>query len=265
MAASGEILYTFRTKFPDILQINRDNTVKMEMRRDGVIVPPEDVEKFELLAPDERVVFSNTGGGLVDGVPTVVIPASVLDPDASTDPIDLAELYQERWTIRPPGETTFRIVRREAAVARFVLAPPTAQTDLTEGEYPDLVDQLGSQGTTLQPYLDKAWGTIIRRMFRSGRWPDLLVSQEDLIEVLEARTYYLVFKYLFQKTGGNGNRWETLMAQHLADYEREWTALSGRWDQDHDGRADSLERRPASTVIHQNAAPRRRLRNTRRW
>ena len=38
MAASGEILYTFRTKFPDILQINRDNTVKMEMRRDGAIV-----------------------------------------------------------------------------------------------------------------------------------------------------------------------------------------------------------------------------------
>tara|TARA_R110002020_G_scaffold63970_7_gene170239 strand:- start:4727 stop:5515 length:789 start_codon:yes stop_codon:yes gene_type:complete len=261
--ASGEPIYSFRIAFPDVLQIKRAQTVRLEASRAGAIVAPGSAS-FRLLAPDGTVRHSEPAPTIAaDGAVEVLIPASALDPDTSS--AELGELYQEEWSVVMPGEADARLVRRQAALARFVLHPPTAEADVIVGEYPDLVDQLGSSGDTLQPYLDKAWGWALRRMFRSGAWPDLLVSVEDLSDLLEHRTLFGVFKFLFSRTSGDGSRFETLMAYHRDEAEREWSRLSGRWDHDHDGRADDLERSPASTAIHQNAAPRARLRRSRRW
>ena len=262
--ASGEPIYSFRNGFPDVLEVKRDQTVRLEGRRAGAMVAPS-AASFRLLNPAGLVQHSEPAATInPDGSIQVVIPASSLD-QAGTPPAELGELYLEEWTVSMPGETSPRKIRRQAAVALFVLHPPTAEIDVTAGAYPDLVDQLGSQGDDLQPYIDKAWGWTLRRMFKDGSWPDLLVSAEDLAETLEHRTSFLVFKFLFSKTSGDGSRFQTLMDHHGAEAEIEWTKLSGRWDRNHDGRADSLERESAGGVIHQNAAPRARRRRSAKW
>jgi hypothetical protein len=263
---SNEPIYSFRTQFPDVLQVERAGLVKMDARRAGVVVPPSMGANYRLEFPDGRVVYEATGllpDG--DGAVAVSIPSSALSLTGDP-PIELGELYQSVWTfIALPGVAGEVEVRRGAAVARFQLHPPVAQIDMLAGEYPDLVDQLGSQGDDLQPYLDKAWGWCLRRLFRIGRWPDLLVTVEDLTDTLEHRTLFGVFKYLFSRTSGDGSRWKELMDYHRDQAEREWTALSGRWDDNHDGRADHLERQPAGGVLHRNAAPRTRLRRSSKW
>ncbi len=262
--ASGEPIYSFRNPFPDVLEVSRDQTVRLEGRRAGVLVAPT-AASFRLLNPNGTIQHSEPAATInPDGSVQVLIPGSKLDP-AGSPPAGLGELYLEEWIVAMPGETSPRKIRRQAAIALFVLHPPTAQVDVTSGAYPDLVDQLGSQGDDLQPYLDKAWGWALRRMFRDGSWPDLLVSAEDLVEILEHRTAFLVFKFLFSKTSGDGSRFERLMDHHRDHAETEWAKLSGRWDRDQDGLADSLERESAGGVIHQNAAPRARRRRSSRW
>lgn len=269
MPASGDNgLITARTGYPDTIVVNEIARLRLGLVRDGVPVLPlagvPGPGGFELYDPGGNVVF--TGDILIDG-DELAVDLSAFD----TYDLELGQLYQARWyPVFSLGDV--QTFRREVVVARFVLRPPVADVDLTRGNYPDLLDNLGgfrfagSNGeATLQPFIDEAWGWVIRKLYKVGRWPDLLVSTQDVFEVTRERAWFLVFRFLFRSSGGDASRFERLMDLHRTGADKEWTSLSGRWDQNHDGFADDEDRDPASAIVHRNAAPRRRLSRSSKW
>ncbi len=255
--SSGEILYSARTPFPDSIVTGRENRLRLEIARDGVNVAPTTPGTFDLVDSGRTVVFT---------VPAIAGPSNSIEaviPKIDVDKFELGELYQGRWTPVMPGETDARKFRREAVVTLFRLVPPVAEQDLVTGNYPDLRDQLGDFGNNLQPFLDEAWGWFLRKLFKVGRWPDLMISTQDAFDPVREQAWYRVFRFLFRRTRGTDNRFEKLMEDHRDASLNEWNSMTARWDEDHDGVADSLDREAAQGAIHRNSAPRRRL--SRRW
>lgn len=257
--SSGEILYSARTQFPDSIVDGRDNTLALEVRRDGGIVTPDAAGTFTLLNDAGDVVVTKPATIAVSGR----LEAVVLATDMSTFGATVGELYQTRWTPTMPGESDARTFRREAVITPLRLYPPVSEVDI-EGLYPDISDQLGQFASNLQTWLDQAWGYVLRRLLKNGRWPDLLVSTHDAFDVVMERTIWTVYRFLFSKATGS-NRFETLMKDHEQAWKGEWATFSGRWDEDADGLAEDLDREAANLSVHINAAPRRRLRRDSRW
>ena len=255
----SEVLYSVSTPFPDSIVVKRDNVLSLGIARDGVNVAPEDEGTFTLIADTGSSVFSVAATAGPNNTIEAVIPSATL-ADIAT-----GELYQGRWTPIMPGETDAREFRREAVVTLFKLVPPVSEQDLVDGNYPDLRDQLGPFGTNLQPFLDQAWGWFLRKTFKFGRWPDLLISTHDAFEPVRERAWFLIFRFLFRRTRGTDNRFEILWRAHGKSARDEFRSMSARWDEDHDGVADSLNREAAVGAVHRNSAPRRRLRRDRRW
>ncbi len=163
-----------------------------------------------------------------------------------------------------PGETDPRDVRREAAVAPFRLYNPVADIDLTEGEYPDLLEQLGTFSTTLQPFIDEAWAQTLEMLWAIGRWPDLELSTSAFRRPVRERSFFLIFKFLLRNTPGSP-RWERLMEYHQAEMSAAWASFNSRIDYDLDGLPDRRGRDGALGIVHRNAHYRRRMRRTPRW
>lgn len=240
--------------------------MRLELVRDGAAVAVVDEGDVELV--DQSGAVRATVAATVDarGGLAATIPAG------TSDGLQLGQLYQLRWNPTIAPATQPQRFRREAVVALFRLVPPVADADLTRGSYPDLIENLGgfrfagaNGEATLQPFIDEAWAWVIRRLLRVGRWPDLIVSTHDLVEVTRERSWFLVFRFLFRSSGGDASRFERLMEDHGKQADREWAAMSARWDLNHDGLADSEERDPAAAIVHRNAAPRRRLSRSSRW
>lgn len=256
---SGEIAYTFRNSAPDVLQRARTQAVRLEAYRDGALVPPTS-GTFTLIDPG--------GTALVAAAAiTVVNEAAQYTVDAADIPetVSLSELYQQRWALVMPDGTT-RTVRRECAIARFLFHPPVADVDLTT-EYPDIIDSLGEADQTAQPFIDGATGKVLRKLFKSGQWPDIMLSSDAFYDAIYELTLYRIFKWLYRETATNGgtSRWERLMDIHKAEADKAWQGFTSRIDNDHDGLPDELGRQAASTVIHRNVAPYRTRRRTARW
>lgn len=272
MPASGHSdVISVRTGYPDTIVVNETARLRLALVRDGVpVLPPGGLGGFggfELYDAAGQVVF--TGDILLDG-DELAVDLSNFD----TYDLPLGQLYQARWypALGSGLGGDVRTFRREVVVARFVLLPPIADVDLIRGNYPDLLDNLGgfrfagaNGEATLQPFIDEAWGWVIRKLYKVGRWPDLLVSTQDVFEVTRERAWFLIFRFLFRSSGGDASRFERLMDLHRTGADKEWTSLSGRWDQNHDGIADSEDRDPATAIVHRNAAPRRRLSRSSRW
>ena len=257
--SSGEILYSVRTTYPDSMVQGRENVLRLEISRGSANVAPTTPGNFQLIDAAGNVAFTVAA---VAG-PSDSIEATV---DAiSATALDTGELYQGRWFPVMPGETDARKFRREVVIAKFRLVSPVAERDLVVGNYPDLRDQLGDFGTDLQPYLDEAWGWFLRKLFKVGRWPDLLISTHDAFDPVRERAWFLVFRFLFRRTRGPDNRFELLMTDHRKAADSEWSSMSARWDDDHDGIADGVNRDAVVGAVHRNSAPRRRLRRDRRW
>ena len=255
---NADTLFSFPFPHQNVLQREVANTVKQEVRRNGELVEPTLADStFSLFDPGGTAVIDAQPITIVDLVATFAIAAVDLP-----DTLDFSELYQERWKLVLPDGTT-RDVRRESAVAPFLLYPVLSEEDITSGEYPDLVNELGDDFTTLQPFLDEGWRRMLEWLFQQGQWPDLMLSTSVFRRPHREWALFLIFKHLFRNTAGN-NRWERLMDHHEAEMRAALTGLTSRQDYDLDGLPDDSSRQAASTVIHRNASfIRHRVRNPR--
>lgn len=254
--ASGEVQYSFRTSFPDVVVRERENVVQMSAHFGGVVVSPLSPGVFTLLDSSGNVISTSTFT-LVGDIATATIPAVDLP-----DTLDFSQRYQERWSLDMPDGSS-RIIPREAALSRFQLSPPADAEQLLD-EYPGLLTEFAGSVDSLQPFVDSAWGKIIRALWAVGTWPDIIVSESQLVDPLQQKAYYLIFKALFRKTSGVA-RWKELMDEHKDNFGTAWGKMTFKVDRDHDGLADSDERRGNSTLVHRNVAPRRTRSRDPRW
>lgn len=261
--SDARILYAFPVLVPDVLRRERAATVAVRAVRDGKIAPITAAgSTFTLVDPAGDFVIDAqpiTVNG--DGIAEYAIEASEL-PAA----LPFSELYQERWDLVLPDGTT-RTIRRECAVAPFLLYLPVSDSDLMDGEYPNLVDELGEQGTTLQPFIDRAYRDVLEELWKRGRWPDLMLSTSAFVKPVRELALFRIFKFLFRVTGGAAgtNRWQVLMEHHDAEQKAAIADFRSRMDHDLDGLPDTRNREASGTVIHRNAHNMRTVPRSGRW
>lgn len=259
--SDSETIYSFRTLVPRVLQRERTQEVKLEVHRNGQLVDVTAAgSTYTLLDPAGRAV--------VDAQPVVIsgkVPTYTIQDVQLPDTLEFSELYQERWALVIDGAT--HTVRREAAVAPFLVFLPVADVDLMAGEYPDLIEALGQYGTTFQPFLDRAFRDVLEELWKRGRWPDLMLSASAFVKPVRELALFRIFKFLFRHTGGSGgvNRWQTLMEHHQEEWKGAISDFRSRIDHDIDGLPDSRNRESSATVVQRNAHHIRRHVRSSRW
>lgn len=258
--SDAQTLYSFRIPFQNVLQREVAQVVKLEARRNGELVAPT--------AAGSTFSLFDAGGTAIIDAQAITVGSDLIATYSITAlelPSTLAysELYQERWSLIMPDGTT-RTPRRESAVAPFLLYPALAEIDITEGEYPDLVNELGDDFDTLQPFLDTAWRRLLEWLFEQGQWPAMMLSTSAFRRPHREWTLFLIFKHLFRQFSGN-NRWARLMDHHESEKAAALANLTSRVDYDRDGLPDSKSRQATATVIHRNAGPFRRLPRNPKW
>lgn len=252
---SGETHYTFQMGGPDVLQREQNNTVEMRVFYQG-----------SLQAPDSgTLTFLDSGGTKILDAVAVTITDSVANYTitAATLPStrDLGRLYLLRWNLTIAGNV-FE-VQRACTVARYPMVLPVADNDLTDGEYPDLIDQLGDYGTNLQTFLASAKRDVLRELEQEGQWPDLISSPTDLFEPIRQLALAKIFKFLFNTN--DSERSQILMNFHQETFEKTMRTLAARFDRDGDGLPDDNGREAVARSIHPGGAPRRYARKDPRW
>ena len=253
--ASGQPVYIFRMGGPDVLQREQNNTVNLEVWREGALVAPSE-GTVSLIQPGGDTLVDDAAVVITSSVATYTIPAAIL-PSTQT----IGRLYMLRWALTIGG-LVFE-VQRACSVARFPMVLPVSDDDLVEGEYPDLIDQLGDYGTNLQTFLVSAKRDVLRELEQSGQWPDLITSPSDLFEPIRQLSLSKVFKFLFNTN--DSERSSILMTLHREQYEKVLSELTARFDRNDDGLPDSEGREAVNRSVHPGGAPRRYARKDPRW
>ena len=255
--SAAEIIYSFRIGYPDVIQREREQIVDLKAYVDGALAAPTS-GTFSLIKPDGTKAIDAVAVTITSSVAQYTIPAASLP-----DTLPLSELYLEEWKLVMP-DTTTRTVRREAAVSKFPITPVLCEADIVEGEYPDIVSQLGNYASNLQGFMDEAWTRLLRRLWSNVDWPSLYVSNYELRDVHRETTLFLIMKFLFRRTSGD-NRFERLMDYHHKAGQMAYDSMTFRMDKEQDNKIDGLDRRTNTTVVHRNAAPRVTLAKSYKW
>lgn len=261
--SDAERLYSFRVLVPDVLQRERAQTVALEVYRDGVLSP--------VTAAGSTFTLIDEGGtSVIDAQPITVSTDGIAQYAVSAlelpSTLNFSELYQERWHLILEDGTA-RDIRREAAVAPFLIYLPVSDRDLMDGEYPGLTDELGQYGSTLQPFIDRAFRDVLEELWKKGQWPDLMLSTSAFVKPIREKALFHIFKFLFRHTGGGTgqNRWQTLMDYHKNEMDGALADFRSRIDHDIDGLPDTRDRESSASVVQRNAHFNRRLRRSSRW
>ena len=255
MAGSGSTVYTFRMDGPDVLAREKANSVKLQVWRDGALVAP-DSGTITLIDPNGEKLIDAQSVTISSSVATYDILASVLP---ST--VEIGRLFMLRWTLTISG--TVYEVQRACSVARFPMVLPVTDSDLIDGEYPDLLDQIGDYGSNLQTFLDSAKRDVLRELEQAGQWPDLITSPSDLYEPIRQCAFAKVFRFLFNTN--DSDRSQILFNLHQDKYEKTLHTLTARFDRDGTGLPSSESREAVMRSYHPGGAPRRYARRDPRW
>ena len=257
---ASQTLLTFPNGRQLVLGRAREQITKMPCYRDGVLVDPTS-GTLSLVGPT----------GTVLATPAVTIVGNIAQATytAVMLPITLGfgEGYTEQWLLVIDGIEV--PVRRLAIMSRFELHPPVAFTDITEGEYPDLLQQLGDYSTTadggsqLQAFMDRSWEGCLRHLWRLGTPSVLIVDSSDVFDWLRHEVLARTFKALLGMQAND--RWQKLWDFHREEARAAKTGVKPIQDRDQSGTPDNVGRQPVAMSVHPNMPPRRRTRFPGRW
>lgn len=248
MSSSGEVLYTFRTAYPDVLQVDRAQRVAFPVFRNGALVTPSG-GTFSLLAPDGTAIVDEDPIDVQDDVGGFDLTDVHLDSDLRS----LGDGYQERCTLVLPDHSM--TIDRECCLALRPLYPVITDQDLID-EYPTLRQQLGTAATSFQSWIDAGFKRIVARLVMEGQITYSIKSAWAFrIPHME-----LAAGLFWRHRGAqpNGAAFLAIAQDHMKAYEAAWSSISWTSDQDHDGRVDdpTQRRAPASGIVHINQSPR---------
>lgn len=256
--SSSETPYSFRNTFVDVVERERSQKLKMEVRRSRAGVQPT-AATITIYQPDNTKLVDAAAAIPVSSGATYVLTGALL---ASTLPY--GEGYRQEWTLTLTGDESPRIIDREMAVARRALYCACAVEDMEE-DYPNLEAKLGA-AVSLQGYLDAAWKRILRHLIKSGILTYTVVDPGAYIDATRELALHLATKDAHRKQGNGDNRWSELSKEHKDNYVAAMASANFPVDADQDGRADSTSREQAGVVVHPNVGVgQTRRRRSRRW
>lgn len=252
--AGNETLYTFVVRGSAFYARARQNVSSLPVYRSGAVVAPTVVSCTLVDRGGQLIATATTA--ITDDIATATFAAVDLPATLMMGP-----QYQERWLLTVDDIVT--PIRRSVVLGRFEMHPPVAELDLTEGEYPDILTDLGEYGQTLQPFMDGAWQELCRKIERRGDFQDIFVQSSDVYDWYRHSVLERVFRALC-KFQPNNERWSALWDHHKEQMVLELEGISFQSDRNRDGQADSQAREELQKAYHVNTPPRRRLRDP-RW
>jgi hypothetical protein len=250
--------YSFRTTFLDVVERERSQALKLEIRRNKLGVQPTAAAVQFFDPSGTSLGLAAIATPVTDGATYTILAASL------PDTLPFGEGYRQEWTVTLTGDAAPRTIVREMAVARRQLYCVCAVEDLEE-EYPALEAKLGGS-VTLQPFVDAAWKRVLRELIKRGILTYTVVDQGAFLGATRELALYLALKDAYRKQGTGENRWLDLATTHHDNWRAEMATAGFPVDADQDGRADSASRESANQVVHPivGNGQVRRLRS-RRW
>lgn len=236
--STSETRYSFRARVPVTLHRGRAQDTAISAYIDGNPVTIGPGATYTLLDRTGAVLVNAATATVSGGIATYSL--SVVD---LPDTLALGAGYQERWVLDMPDGTT-RTVRRTAAVALFELHPPVVDDDLLR-VYPDLLDSLGDYASSLQGWIDDAWDKVVRKLWKHGRFPHIVVEPSDVYEWARELAFATIFRALFKASRGEDERWRILWEDHKEQARAAEEGAAITVDEDGDGLADHVGKEPA--------------------
>lgn len=228
----ADVRYTFRASVPVTLERGRAQVTSISAYFEGALVTISNVE-YSLLNPSGTAVVNAAVGAAPGGIAEYQLDG--VNDVGPTAPMGTG--WQERWGLTMPDGTK-RTVRRTAAVARFALNPPVTDDDII-GQYPDILDSLGGYASNLSTWIDEGWNHVVRRLWKNGNFPHILVDASDIYAWAREEATYRMFRALFRSSRGADERWRILWEDHESKAREEAQGCVIRVDRDQDGMADA--------------------------
>lgn len=194
-----------------------------------------------------------------DGGETVIDAASAtsLGPPASysllaatTTSRSLSDRWLEIWSMTISGSPY--VFRRPAYLVRHAFFPTITDTDLTN-RHAELDNLIGTNLDDFSTYREAAREKIERRLIKKGRRPHLIFDSWALFDLHLALTLHLIFRDWASSIGDG--RYTQLTEEYRLEYEREWEALTFRFDDDEGGTIDHDVTESATPSLVLTAGP----------
>jgi hypothetical protein len=205
-------LYTARFNAPEALEQGADNALSCPVYRNAALVAPTSGTLTVWNASNVKVVDAQAVT-VAANIATYTIASATL----------ASQLYSDGWRFEWTLviATVTNVFRNDGSLVYRRLYPVITDLDFTE-VHTDF--EARKSVATFQPYIDKAWGEIQRKLINTGKRPWLIMSPSALYDAHFNRTLALVFKDW--ATGGSASaEWEMML--HYEDlFGKSWGELT---------------------------------------
>lgn len=233
--------YAARIRTVEVLERNKNQITSLSIYRDNALVVPTSAT-YTLVDPTgEKIVDAETASVAVDGVISYTHTSSQLSTSRS-----LGEGYIQEWSATI--DSVVHTFRRMCSLVLRRLYAVVSDIDLV-AVYTDLEELRPSAITSYQKYIDDAWYQIIRKIRQRGSFEYLVLSSESLYEAHRHLALYLIFRDFHSSLGASSGRYYDLALEHMKMYEIEFKSINWLYDQNHDNKAETPNKRTAQQPI----------------
>ena len=207
-----------------------DHLLEQEWSMNGSSVSPSSVFITVRNASGADVV-ARVAASVAQDVASYQVDAAV------TQGLRLEQGWVVIWEAVLPGSATPREFVAEAALVRYVIAPPCGVADLYARQArlsPSHRSPLTSD-LDLGAKLDEAWKDIERRLYTHGRRPELVMSPAQFRTPHQTRALQLVFEDL---RTSNWESYSTIAEDYRQEFDRVWRELVFSYDSNQVGKPD---------------------------
>ena len=214
----------------DLIVRGVDHVVTQEWGEHGSSVTPSSV--FVKVRDSAGAdVVARTAATVSEDVASFQIDAAV------TENLRLEQGWQVIWEAVLPGSSSPRHFVGEAALVRYVIAPPAGVGDLyaRQARLSPSHNSPLTRDMDLQEKLEEAWRDIERRLYTHGRRPELVMSPAQFRIPHQVRTLQLVFEDL---RTSNWEAYNSIAVDYREEFDRVWRELVFAYDSDQVGKPD---------------------------
>ena len=239
--ALSDTLYAPQIKLVQLLERGKSQTVELPIYFEGSLVAPTSFT-YTLQKPNGDKLVDAQAGTIIGSVPTYTISAGVL-----VNSLTLGEGYLEEWACTIDSDVF--VFRRMASMVLRRLYPVVSDGDLTS-TYSQLADLRPAGLDSYSSYIDEAWYTMIQRLRREGGGLEYLVmSPESFRSAHQNLSLYYIFRDFHSSLGQSNGRYLDLANEHFQQYGYEWKQINFIYDEGHDGKAETPDKRKSKQPV----------------
>jgi hypothetical protein len=235
----SDTLYSARFRGPTLIEINKAQTVSLDVEKDGSAAS---------ITSGTFYVYDEGGNVIINAQVASVSSGTISGTIAASD--TSGKTLGPSWLVRFDaviGGKTYRF-NNDACLCVARLYPPIGQTDLVN-RHSDVANLLASGVTSCQQYIDDAWSDITNRMYSEQSYFWRLRTPSAFRNVMFARSLTLIFRD-YATLLNAGDRYMQLSEYYEQQYERAYSKLRSRIDQDEDNQLSNRQQSiPAVTYL----------------